>query len=278
MFFAPSAPDFFVTLLRMKKYAIFSDIDGTLVSFHTHCIPDSTIQAITEARERGHRFYISTGRPVAIIQNLSAISHLIHGFITTNGAFCFIGEHQVCRHALHREDVHTILEDADRNDYPCIVVGEKDLAVYHYTDQVKRIFHDELGVEHLDYTVPVSALKGQHILQITPFVTHQQETSLMPRLQHCTSGRWHPEFTDITDADADKGKGLLAMAKYTNTDINLTLALGDGGNDIPIIRQAGIGIAMGNATEETKKAADFITDSVDENGFANALRHFGLIS
>ncbi len=52
------------------------------------------------------------------------------------------------------------------------------------------------------------------------------------------------------------------------------MAFGDGGNDIPIIKRAGIGIAMGNANQDLKEIADYITSSVDDNGIYNALKHF----
>ena len=50
-----------------------------------------------------------------------------------------------------------------------------------------------------------------------------------------------------------------------------------GGSDIPIIEYAGIGVAMGNATPDVKAAADYVTDSVDEDGVISALHHFGVI-
>ena len=99
----------------------------------------------------------------------------------------------------------------------------------------------------------------------------------MPRLNNCTSGRWHPAFTDITSADADKGKGLQAMAEYLGLDISETMAFGDGGNDISIIREAGVGVAMGNAGDNLKAVADYITTSVDEDGVKNALEKYGVI-
>jgi HAD superfamily hydrolase (TIGR01484 family) len=61
------------------SYALFFDIDGTLVSFKTHEIPDSTIQALTQAKENGSRVYIATGRPPIIITNLGAIA-MVGGF------------------------------------------------------------------------------------------------------------------------------------------------------------------------------------------------------
>ena len=56
-----------------------------------------------------------------------------------------------------------------------------------------------------------------------------------------------------------------------------TIAFGDGGNDVTILRQAGIGVAMDNATDDVKANADYVTTSVDDDGIANALQHFGVI-
>jgi hydroxymethylpyrimidine pyrophosphatase-like HAD family hydrolase len=55
------------------------------------------------------------------------------------------------------------------------------------------------------------------------------------------------------------------------------IGFGDGGNDTTMIKDCGIGVAMGNAIPELKSIADYVTSSVDEDGIANALRHFGII-
>ena len=74
--------------------ALFFDIDGTLVSFETHRIPSSTIEALEAAHAKGLKIFIATGRPKAIINNLSELQdrNLIDGYITMNGAYCFVGE------------------------------------------------------------------------------------------------------------------------------------------------------------------------------------------
>ena len=59
--------------------ALFFDIDGTLVSFKTHRVPVSAIEALEKAKAKGIGIYISTGRPLPLINNLSEISHLIDG-------------------------------------------------------------------------------------------------------------------------------------------------------------------------------------------------------
>ena len=242
-----------------QKYALFFDIDGTLVSFQTHEIPASTILALTQAKANGSRVYIATGRPPLIITNLGAIDHLIDGYITTNGALCYVGDEMVTCQPIPKDDVMTCVED-------CQEKGDVD-----------RIFRQMLAVKNLDKASPLDVVLQQDILQLTPFFPADYEPVLMARMPQCVSGRWHPEFTDITANGADKGKGILAMTRHEGFDPSRTMAFGDGGNDTSMILQAGIGVAMGNAIDALKQQADYVTSSVDDDGILNALRHFNVI-
>ncbi len=263
--------------MERKIKALFFDVDGTLVSFRTHRIPQSTVDALEQAKARGVKVYISTGRPVVIITNLGQIEHLVDGYITTNGAHCFVGDDLVCRFPISPSDVQKVLDDSDRQDYPVIVVGERHIAVHNRKPIVDRLFVEGLGVDNLDFSLGVDDLKDEQILQLSPFCSAEQEEAFHESLENCNSGRWHPAFTDITAGEADKGNGLRHMADYLGLDIAETAAFGDGGNDISIIKAAGVGIAMGNAGEEVKEVADYVTTSVDDDGVRNALLHFGVI-
>ncbi|WP_172276220.1 Cof-type HAD-IIB family hydrolase [Xylanibacter muris] len=264
--------------------SLFFDIDGTLVSFKTHCIPESTVCAIAEAHKKGIGVYISTGRPKKIITNLDPIEEYIDGYITANGALCFIDDKatgkrvEICCNPIPSHDVQTLMADATHHGYPCVVVGEKDVAVYNHGSVFDRVFVEGLKVGNIDLTTNASDIVvNQRILQFSPFIDTDHEHDLMQRMSGCVSGRWHPEFTDITSQKADKGKGLIAMARHIGLDISETMAFGDGGNDTAILRTAGIGVAMGNACDKAIQAADYITTSVDDNGIMNALTHFGVI-
>lgn len=260
-----------------QKYALFFDIDGTLVSFKTHEIPPSTIFALIQAKANGSRVYIATGRPPIITTNLGAIDHLIDGYITTNGALCYVGNEMVCCQPIPKQDVLTCVEDCEEKGNSLIVVGRQDIAVLDPKGDVDRIFRQMLAVKNLDKASPLDIVLQQDILQLTPFFPADYEPELMARMPQCVSGRWHPEFTDITANGADKGKGILAMARFEGFDSSRTMAFGDGGNDTSMIVQAGIGVAMGNAIDDLKQRADYITTSVDEDGILNALRHFEVI-
>lgn len=261
----------------MKSAALFFDIDGTLVSFKTHKIPASTIRALTEAKVNGSQVYIATGRPPMIITNLGAIEHLIDGYITINGALCYIGDELICYRPIDKEDVMTCVEDSKAKGYGLIVVGRDKAAVLDPTGSVDRIFCQYLNVKLYDTLSPLEEILQQDVLQLTAFFDSAYEQEMLARMPHCVSGRWHPEFTDITSIDADKGKGILAIARHKGFDASRTIAFGDGGNDLSMILQAGIGVAMGNATDNLKQHADYITTSVDDDGILNALHHLNVM-
>lgn len=256
--------------------ALFFDIDGTLVSFKTHAIPASTVEALKRAKANGVKIYISTGRPFLFINNLSQIVSLIDGYMTNNGAYCFIGNRDVCMHPIAKDDVQRIIEVCQQKQIGCVVVGKDKIAAIH-PEKMEYIMQDMLHVPYKKLVSSLSEVMQGDVLQVTPFFTIEQEAEVLPHLHSVASARWYPDFTDITASKANKGEGLVAMAEAEGIAIADTMAFGDGGNDVTILRQAGIGVAMGNAVDDVKATADYVTTSVDDDGIANALKHFGVI-
>ena len=156
--------------------ALFFDIDGTLVSFNTHAIPPTTIEAIAAAKAKGIRIFIATGRPAVIINNLSALQDrgLIDGYITMNGGYCFVGEEVIYKSAIPAADVQTLARISSEQNFPCIFVGEHDICVCQPDDMVKKIFNDYLKVDVLPVKTPEEAIRRE-IFQMTPFITLEQE-------------------------------------------------------------------------------------------------------
>ena len=81
-------------------------------------------------------------------------------------------------------------------------------------------------------------------------------------------------FLEFLNKNTDKGQALLGLAKYLNIKVDETMAIGDAGNDIPMIKMAGIGVAMGNSFPEVKECADFITLSNLNDGVSYAINKF----
>ena len=146
-------------------------------------------------------------------------------------------------------------------------------------ERVDAIFH-----QHLKVTTPIptltteEAIRGKEVFQLTPFIDEAQEAEVRPHIPHCEIGRWHPAFTDVTALGNTKQRGMDEIIRHFGIRLEDTLAFGDGGNDIPMLRHAGIGIAMGNAADHVKAAADYVTTSVDEDGVAEGIQQWLMVN
>ena len=257
--------------------ALFFDIDGTLVSFNTHKVAQSTIEGLNIAKERGIKIFISTGRPLSFINNLEDIEHLIDGYITTNGSYNFMGKSVISMHSIPKEEVLTLVDYLNKHEYPAILVGTDNTAVINHKPIVDRIVIDTLNITNIDFSITAETVLQQDILQITPFITQEQQDIIMPQIPHCASERWHPEFIDTVNKQASKGKALSEIVAYNDLLISETMAFGDGGNDISMLLKAGVGVAMGNANDNVKAMANYVTSSADDDGIYKALKHFEVI-
>ena len=257
--------------------ALFFDIDGTLVSFNTHKVAQSTIEGLNIAKERGIKIFISTGRPLSFINNLEDIEHLIDGYITTNGSYNFMGKSVISMHSIPKEEVLTLVDYLNKHEYPAILVGTDNTAVINHKPIVDRIIIDTLNITNIDFSITAETVLQQDILQITPFITQEQQDIIMPQIPHCASERWHPEFIDTVNKQASKGKALSDIVAYNDLLISETMAFGDGGNDISMLLKAGVGVAMGNANDNVKAMANYVTSSADDDGIYKALKYFEVI-
>ena len=93
----------------------------------------------------------------------------------------------------------------------------------------------------------------------------------IPEITLVSGGYGNLEFTK---AGVDKGVALHKLAQILNIAADETMAVGDTENDMAIVKAAHIGVAMGNATDELKAQADYITDTNENDGVAKAIRHF----
>ena len=79
---------------------------------------------------------------------------------------------------------------------------------------------------------------------------------------------------EINSLDATKGAALAFLCDYLGVDVSQSMSFGDGTNDISMLKAAGIGVAMGNAMDEVKVHADYVTDTCDNDGMAKAIERF----
>lgn len=260
----------------MSNKGLFFDIDGTLVSFETHRIPESTKTALRKVKSDGAKIIIATGRPLSLVDNLSEISDLIDGYITANGAFSVAGDKTVSIDEISRKEAVEIFDFADKLSLPIVLSGTKNNYLHNPNDLLRNTYGTFIKLD-VDHFVEVDTLPDEPFIQMTVFMDEEQQQLIMPSLPGCTAERWHPTFTDVLSVKANKGEGLRKMAEYFDIPLTETYAFGDGGNDVPMMKAAGVGVAMGNAFQVAKDAADWIAPHIDDNGIEAAFKHLGLI-
>lgn len=255
--------------------AVFFDIDGTLVSFNTHKLPESTIRALARLREKGIKIFIATGRQLQSINNLG--TEEFDGYVTLNGGYCLAGKDQVIyKHNIPSEDIEALIRYQENEEaFPCALVEEDGIYLNYKDRSVEEIF----GMINFPEPPlrPLRENRGKEVFQLIAFFTPGQEERIMSVLPHCESTRWNPLFADVVPEGSSKAIGIDKIIEHYGISLEETMAFGDGGNDMAMLRHAGIGVAMGNAEDEVKEAADYVTTSVDEDGILNALRHFDVI-
>lgn len=255
--------------------AVFFDIDGTLVSFKTHRVPESTIRSLALLREKGIKVFIATGRQLHCINNLGDLQ--FDGYVTLNGGYCLVGKDQVIyKRNIPGEDIEALLHYLKKvESFPCAFVLEDEIFLNYKNETVEKVF------QLIDFPAPPARpfpdLSGQTVYQLIAFFSEGQEERIMSVLPHCEATRWNPLFTDVVPAGSTKAIGIDKIIEHFGIALEETMAFGDGGNDMPMLRHAGIGVAMGNAEEEVKQAADYTTTSVDDDGIYHALKHFQVI-
>ena len=260
--------------------AVFFDIDGTLTSFVTHEVPDSTVEAIRRLQGKGIKVLICTGRaPSQMTVVLDAMPVHFDGAVAFNGQYCFDDSGYFESESLNPDDIRTLISWLDERPEVLCNFGEKDYVYFNQLNDQLRATWKRLGktAPQTYFDDPHQRALTHETFQISPFIDAETEAELVRLLPHTKGVRWHPDFTDLIPADGGKPRGIQRFMAHYGITREQTMAFGDGGNDTDMLAYAGIGVAMGNATAEPKAAADYITDDVDHDGVLNALLHFDVL-
>lgn len=255
--------------------AVFFDIDGTLISFKTHRMPESTRHALHLLRRDGILLFAATGRSPADTAFLREYFDF-DGVVAFNGQYCFDKDGVIYQKPLPENALTEAIPHMEENDIACCFeTAERN--VFNRVDERVRRLLDLVGMSDVEPVCGNVSELNEAVYQLTAYVTEDEEAGLMRCLPGCKALRWYPTFINVTGSDGGKPVGIAKTAQRYGFSGDDVMVFGDGGNDIDMLRSAGIGIAMGNASDEVKAAAQYVTDDVDEDGIYNALRHFGLI-
>jgi Cof subfamily protein (haloacid dehalogenase superfamily) len=260
---------------QQQRYRLLAiDADGTLLNSRNE-ISEGAEAALREARKRGIRVCLVSGRAkISLMPVLDAL-HMDEPFVASGGAYIEdqrsgeVIDHQ----CLAWEDAAAIVHFARAVDasvffeHPDRLYGElkpRHAHLMHGVDPATVVFLDDLLGDNLKPPSKISVI-GE------PERVAQAEQKI--RMHNPTLHAVYPFTTclDISRPGAGKGDAVRRLADYLSVPLSQVVAIGDQDNDISMFREAGLAVAVGNAPPHVKAAADVVAPSNDEGGVAWAL-------
>ncbi|MGY4689660.1 Cof-type HAD-IIB family hydrolase [Salibacterium sp. K-3] len=258
----------------MKKPSIvFFDIDGTLYT-HEMTLPSSAKKAIKELQRNGIYTAIATGRAPFMFEPLRRELN-IETFVSFNGSYVVAEGEVIDKKPLQTDKVAELHSEAGRLQHPLVFLDHEQAAADVEEDQQ---ISKGLGDLKMPYP-PMNRefYKSNEIYQALLFCGPEAEQNYRDNFDTFHFVRWHQLAVDVLPFGGSKAEGIQAAAAHLGFSMEDTAAFGDARNDMEMLREAGIGIAMGNALEEVKQAANMVTSPVYEDGVKQGLERIGLL-
>jgi Cof subfamily protein (haloacid dehalogenase superfamily) len=275
-------------LERSDLYSIIAlDLDGTLLTDELR-ITERSRAAVRRARARGVRVVLASARPPRSMRRYWAELELETPVVAYNGALVWdVEQGRALFHEPLLPDAARGLIAYLRREHPdlnlSIECGDR-WYIDDLTEEVRR------AIERYEIDPPsgtgclerVLAEEAEAISKVLFRGNHQTGVSLLAalppdlaeRLHITTSGEW---FCEVMAAGATKAAAIEWTAGYLGLEPRGILAIGDSPNDVPMLRAACLGVAMGNAAPLVAEAADVVTLSNNEDGVAEAIERYVLM-
>lgn len=253
------------------------DLDMTLLDHKTNQITPSALEAIEKLRSK-HKIVLATGRDMdncysTAYRDIVKPDAIVH----MNGTKITVGNKLLFEHIFDQELLHSVLTFCEKKGFGIgITVGDEDYYInpdviaandIRFWGSCGRQFKDPWKL--LDMRVRTLAFVGDH-----EQVMEMEKEFPTLKLPMFASGNG----ADVVEKGNSKADGLRRLAAYfgEKEDLSDTVAFGDSMNDIEVVREAGIGVAMGNAIDALKEAADYITAPIEQDGIYKACEYLHL--
>lgn len=257
-----------------KRKVLFFDIDDTLFSHKTHCIPESTKKAIKKARECGHLIFVNTGRTKSIIGD--DIKELkFDGYICGCGTYIEVNDEVLYYNELAREHYKSILSTLKKYNLNGVFEGKEAI----YVDEEKE--PDKFLLKLMKEKYPVKPYDMENMIFDKLFIRYDDNENIEHFSQdieeifdYIDHGGGTREFIPKGHS---KASGIDFILNHFNVNREDTFAFGDSNNDIPMLENVANSIVMGNGNSDLFDIVTFVTKHIDEDGIEYAMKYFNII-
>ena len=267
----------------MLKYKmIVSDFDGTLSYGENNDISKANIDAINGFVSRGGIFTVCTGRCTAgIVKILNKVGYKGY-YASYNGAV--IGDIQtgkeIYRNNISNEICVRFAKVIEK--YPVSIHAyPNDILVTNRYNELSKwylTFNSDLEYKVVDSVSEYLIKTGESSAKLLLLGAKEELDAVfnvaVETIPECDVIRATDIMIEITMKGTSKGSALKILAKTSNVKVSETIAVGDAGNDIPMIKAAGFGIAMGNASEVVKNNANYVCKRVEEDAIKDIIENY----
>ena len=267
----------------MNYRMLVLDLDDTLLK-DDRTVSELTRRRLLEAQQQGMIVVLASGRPTYAMQHLAkelCLAEYGGYFISFNGAriTSCANQHILLSVDISHAQMCKLFDLAQEHGVYIQTYTEDHILVSkdnEYTQIEKEITGMDV-IECADFKaeIPKTAVKAMMLEH--PDRLKEVEQALRPVVEnelYMTITK--PFFLEFMNPAVDKGKSLVTLAQHLNVPMEQVIAVGDSYNDISMIKAAGLGVAMGNAVEAVKQAADYETADNEHDGVARVVERFFL--
>lgn len=267
---------FFIVFIYSIQYnefmikIIFFDIDGTLVKIGKDEMTQKVKNTLIQLQNKGIKLFIATGRPSFEVPKFEGIT--FDGIISFNGSYCISNEKVIHQNVIDKDDVNTVIHNASQLNHYVQISGKDRMLANGYEENLEKYF--KLAKQDLYVSNEFNSLVEEDVYQMVAAVQKDEYEQILKDTKNLKIVSWWDKACDIIPKDSGKANAIYKILEYYSYSVEESMAFGDGGNDKDMLMAVGIGIAMKNATDEVKSIADYVCDSVDNDGICEAIDKF----
>lgn len=263
----------------MKQKLVFLDIDGTLID-DGETMHESTAKAIRLAKENGHKLFLCTGREKNIVTKKLFDAGFSDGVFSA-GASVICSGREIFHSSFSPQAYDKIIETLLQHKAMIVIETFTDEIFLEKTFQKGHEANKEwlLSLGSIPYSYTPKSLENTD--KIVFFSCDCPAEQLSQELGDCcnivTMSYQDSYGGEIMQPGITKAFGIQKILDFYKMNISDTIGIGDGSNDIEMLQFCATGIAMGNASDKVKTAANMVTDRIECDGLYKAFEKIGLI-